>query len=359
MLGDQGWNKRTWLAVFTAFVLAGVACGRAPESIAPSPSADVTTSPLAASPADTTPSATVGIPTPSNRPASPTPTVRVVASPSPLPPVTINKFSLHVGEVRILYANVVLSASGGKPPYSWSVSGGAVPGGLALSPSGTMSGTPTAAGAFPFTVHVADSKGSGASAPATITVAARLSVTGTCAASPCVVEQGCVTVCGGLGSQSGGVAPYKYSPQGTLPPGMSLSALTLTGAFPLGSFKFGVLVTDALGATGSVPAAFDVFAHIAFSGGSGTGKVGAAFIVRLPYSGGTPGGTPKVAVKGTLPPGTTIGVDNKNLVVVVSIPAQKVAAKYSTSFILTDAGICGPNVGQHCTAVGPVTITVA
>jgi hypothetical protein len=360
---DQGWSNRVLVAAVTACVLAGAACGRAPESIAPSPSADVSSSPAITSPTVTTPSSAtpkVGVPTPSRRPPSPTPTSRTTPSGAPPPaPLTINKFSFHAGEVRILYTDVVLSASGGKPPYSWSVSGGAVPGGLALSSSGTMSGTPTAAGGFPFTLHVADSKGSAATAAATISVAPRLAVTGTCASAPCVVEQGCVTVCGGLGSQSGGVGPYTYTPQGTLPTGMGLSALSLTGAFPFGSWKFGVLVTDTLGATGSIPAAFDVFQHIAFKGGSGTGKIGAAFVFRIPYSGGTPGGTPKVAWKGILPPGgTTITVDSKNLVVVFSIPPQKLPGTYSLTVVLTDQGICGPNVGQHCTAGGPVTINV-
>ena len=40
-------------------------------------------------------------------------------------------------------------ASGGLAPYSWTVSGGALPPGLRLAPDGTLSGTPTISGSTP------------------------------------------------------------------------------------------------------------------------------------------------------------------------------------------------------------------
>src|SRR5437879_2734314 len=63
-----------------------------------------------------------------------------------------------------------LTASGGTSPYSWSVSSGTLPTGLSLSSSGTLSGTPTVAGAFPFTVAVKDAASASASASLSITV---------------------------------------------------------------------------------------------------------------------------------------------------------------------------------------------
>ena len=49
------------------------------------------------------------------------------------------------------------AATGGAPAYTWSVSAGALPAGLALDPStGVLTGTPTAAGPFNFTVGVKD-----------------------------------------------------------------------------------------------------------------------------------------------------------------------------------------------------------
>ncbi len=50
-----------------------------------------------------------------------------------------------------------LTASGGTAPYTFSVMAGAVPPGLALSPAGVLSGTPTVAGPFNFSVTARDS----------------------------------------------------------------------------------------------------------------------------------------------------------------------------------------------------------
>ena len=56
--------------------------------------------------------------------------------------------------------SVTLAASGGVPPYTWSVTAGSLPPGLSLDPSsGVISGTPTTAGAFSFTIQVKDGSG--------------------------------------------------------------------------------------------------------------------------------------------------------------------------------------------------------
>lgn len=54
------------------------------------------------------------------------------------------------------YKNQSLKVTGGKAPYSFSVSGGNLPTGMALSTSGVLSGTPTAAGNYSFTVTAVD-----------------------------------------------------------------------------------------------------------------------------------------------------------------------------------------------------------
>jgi uncharacterized repeat protein (TIGR03803 family) len=63
----------------------------------------------------------------------------------------------------------LLSALGGTKPYTFSVTAGALPTGLSLSSAGVLSGTPTAAGSFSFTVTANDSAGNNTSQAYTVT----------------------------------------------------------------------------------------------------------------------------------------------------------------------------------------------
>jgi len=71
------------------------------------------------------------------------------------PSLAISTTTVPAGTVSVSY-NQSLTASGGTPPYTWSLASGNLPQGLVLSPSGTISGTPTAAGTASFTVQVRD-----------------------------------------------------------------------------------------------------------------------------------------------------------------------------------------------------------
>lgn len=59
-------------------------------------------------------------------------------------PLAVSSQTFHQGEVSLTYPNVTMSATGGAPPYTWSLSDGALPGGLMLAPDGTIFGVPTA-----------------------------------------------------------------------------------------------------------------------------------------------------------------------------------------------------------------------
>lgn len=66
-----------------------------------------------------------------------------------------------------------LSATGGVPPYTWRATSGALPAGLQLSAAtGTISGTPTSPGNYPFTALVLDAKSKSSTAGLTLNVAA-------------------------------------------------------------------------------------------------------------------------------------------------------------------------------------------
>jgi hypothetical protein len=65
--------------------------------------------------------------------------------------------SLSSGTDNVVYNSQQLTASGGEPPYKWSLAEGVLPPGLTLSTNGLISGTPTNAGTFNFVARVTDS----------------------------------------------------------------------------------------------------------------------------------------------------------------------------------------------------------
>jgi hypothetical protein len=74
------------------------------------------------------------------------------------PAPSIQTASLPAGEAGTPYV-AQLQATGGTGAYSWSAAEGALPGGLTLSSSGSISGTPVAPGSSTFTVRVTDAAG--------------------------------------------------------------------------------------------------------------------------------------------------------------------------------------------------------
>ena len=86
-------------------------------------------------------------------------------------PLVINTTSLPNGLLNVSYSQS-LSASGGIPPYTWSITSGSLPAGLNLNAfSGTLAGTPTSSGSFTFTIRVQDSAQPMASASKQFTLA--------------------------------------------------------------------------------------------------------------------------------------------------------------------------------------------
>lgn len=75
-------------------------------------------------------------------------------------PVTITTSSLPGASIGSAYS-ATLNATGGSPPYVWTLYLGVLPPGLTLSTSGVISGTPTTAGTYNFTILVTDHNGAG------------------------------------------------------------------------------------------------------------------------------------------------------------------------------------------------------
>ena len=169
-------------------------------------------------------------------------------------PVTVNPGTVPNGTVAVAYSQT-LTASGGVAPYNFTVTAGALPAGLTLSPGGLLSGTPTAGGTFNFTVTATDTSpfpGPFAGSRAyTVVIAA-----------PTIVLPATPLAGGTLGAAysaaitpaSGGTAPYAYAvTAGALPGGLTLNAATgaITGTpSALGTFNFSITATDSSTGTG-------------------------------------------------------------------------------------------------------------
>jgi hypothetical protein len=85
------------------------------------------------------------------------------------PALSVATDSLPNAVVGTAYSQT-LQATGGTGGYTWARTAGSLPANLTLNPNGTISGTPTAAGASTFTVTVTDNGGRTANKQLTLTV---------------------------------------------------------------------------------------------------------------------------------------------------------------------------------------------
>ncbi len=86
-------------------------------------------------------------------------------------PLAISTTSLPQGTAQSAYT-ATLTATGGQAPYMWSLASGMLPPGLTLQPAGSISGTPTTAGSFTFSVSARDAVGASVVKPLSISVVA-------------------------------------------------------------------------------------------------------------------------------------------------------------------------------------------
>jgi hypothetical protein len=252
--------------------------------------------------------------------------------------LTITTTSLGGFDVGISYDRNLI-ASGGAPPYTWSITAGSLPTGLSLnSTTGGISGTPTmASGLTSVTLMVTDSTGSTATMSFSITVKPALSFT------TVSLTNGKVTVAYSQSlAASGGIAPYTWSiTTGSLPPGLSLN--TATGAISgtpttAGTYSFTVKVIDTTG--GSITRSLSITVNaITVNGGLtitttslGGFDVGISYDRNLIASGGAPPYTWSITA-GSLPTGLSLN----SATGIFSGTPTAVSGPTSITFTVTDS----------------------
>jgi len=167
-----------------------------------------------------------------------------IANPPALAVVTT---SLPTAAIGVSYS-ATLGASGGVAPYKWALAPASqpLPGGLGISPSGVISGTPSATGTFDFTVQVTDSEG-----PSPVSATQALSII----VNPVPFSISTTALPGGTAGiaysttlhSSGGVGPVTWQiVGGSLPgwAGLDPSTGVISGPAAAGTSSFTVQASD-------------------------------------------------------------------------------------------------------------------
>jgi len=224
-----------------------------------------------------------------------------------LPAVVISTTSLPDATVGAFYSQQ-LAATGGTGNFTWSLAAGSLPGGIALSSTGALTGTPAAAGTYNFTVRAVSGSQNATQALSLTVAPAALTIT---SGSP--LPSGTVTVAYNRTlTATGGIGGYTWSlTGGSLPAGLGLSGAGVISGTPTaaGTSNFTVQVTSGAQSTSK---SFDLTINAVppvdiTTLSLSNATVGTAYSRTLTATGGLGAGTYSWTVSaGSLPAGLTL-----------------------------------------------------
>ncbi len=197
-------------------------------------------------------------------------TVSITVTP---PVLTISPSVLPQGRVGVPYS-AALTADLGTAPYTFALGGGGLPAGLTLASDGTLSGTPTAAGAGTFTVQVSDANGATGGATLDITILEALPVAANSA----------MTV-----AANAGATPVPLALSGGPVDTIILSLAPLHGTATISGASVNYTPTPGYSGT-------DSFAYVAMNSGGSSGEAIVSITVTPPVLTVTPSTLPAARV---------------------------------------------------------------
>ena len=167
----------------------------------------------------------------------------VIISYTPVAPLAVTTTSLPAATLGAPYS-AALAATGGVPPYTWSVTSGKLPTGLSLdAATGVISGTPAVLGTSGFTVGVTDSE-----TPAMMASRTQSITAGGCAATITGNHPGPLTVGSGVTC----IAGASISGPVTVPAGATVAVSQSTLGGPLRSSGAGTVSVCASSIAGPI-----------------------------------------------------------------------------------------------------------
>jgi hypothetical protein len=226
--------------------------------------------------------------------------------------LTIISTELARGKKGQPYSFQMLAAEG-RPPYTWTITSGALPQGLSMNASGLISGTPTVFGNFSFVMKVADTANGAAFTSLSLFVQPDIEPLRIVSSGDLAAGQTGIDYAEQL-FFVGGTAPRTWSlGSGSLPPGLTLGASSgVISGKPthVGNFAFTVRLTDATQTTVTsqeLRIAITPGPLVITSSGTLTpGNVGSLYTQQLAFRGGQPPVTWSLPTGSTLPPGLTL-----------------------------------------------------
>jgi putative Ig domain-containing protein len=251
---------------------------------------------------------------------------------APQPALQITTSSL--GKARVGTAYSATLAASGASSVSWTVSGGSLPTGMALGGNGVLSGTPSGAGSYKFTVR-ADGGGRSATKELTLVVIEKLMAT---AAPDQTWEVGRpldLRI-----DAKGGTPGYSWKVSGTLPEKTGFIGDQGNGATSYlrgvpaqaGTFAIVLTVTDADGVSAEVATTLTVAPKLQIKTFSaGRARLGKSYRLALTYAGGV-GDRRWGLAAGALPSGLKLDAATG----VISGKPRK-AGRYRFTVVLTDS----------------------
>jgi uncharacterized protein (TIGR03437 family) len=278
--------------------------------------------------------------------------------------------TLPVGRVNAFYTRD-LTISGGTGTITGTVASGNLPPGISASVSSVfgfhLSGTPTAAGVYTFTLRVTDADNISGQATYTLSIGDPLQITTASLPAGTVGTRYLIALQG-----AGGITPYTWSLSlGALPPGLTLDNSGILTGVPTaaGTFNLGIQLDDAysLAALDSAVKRFTltIVAPLQITTTSlPAGAKGVPYQLQLQATGGT---TPLQwsLLSGSLPAGLALSttglisgtptVSGTFNITVKVLDANNLSDQKAYTLTIADAGNVGPFTSVHGATFQPST----